>query len=293
VNIRMIVFERSDDQIVRVVVKKLRAAVPERRFVLVPFEDHFRPVAEAVTLAEVFRHSANQERRALSRYMKNPRQHRRRRCLSVRSTDHDRVLPGKKNLLEDFRHRPVRNLAVECFLQLGIAAPNDVPDDDQIGSGMQVRGIERVEECNPQRFEQSGCGRINSGIGSRYPIAVLAQHTGERRHRRTSDANHVDMLLFDHAVTAGSRISRAPSPSACSLARTPRGTVTMGRGVWPKAAPKTIGTPRGTRIRSQTSRTEGLPGTGGSHSGNSPNTIPRKFLNLPACFRCISARSTW
>jgi len=45
------------------------------------------------------------------------------------------------------------------------------------------------------------------------------------------------------------------------------------RRVWAVGAPNTTGRPSGPRIRAQTSRTVGLPATGGSQSGKAPSTI--------------------
>ncbi len=45
----------------------------------------------------------------------------------------------------------------------------------------------------------------------------------------------------NHAEQAGSRISNLPSPSADRRARTPKGSVSIGREVCPIGAPKTMG----------------------------------------------------
>ena len=95
----------------------------------------------------------------------------------------------------------------------------------------------------------------------------------------------------NHDEQAGSRISSFPSPSADRRAWTPNGSVSIGRAVCPTGAPNTIGTPSGAKIRVATSFTLSVPG-GGLLSGKSPRTTPVTPRSLPACFRCINARST-
>src|SRR5215475_9078179 len=104
----MVVFERGDDEVVGVIVKKFGAAVPKGGFVLVALENHFRAVAEAVALAEIFRDTAHQKSRPLARRMKNPGQHGGSRGLAVRAAYDDGVLAGKKDFFEDFGHGAVR-----------------------------------------------------------------------------------------------------------------------------------------------------------------------------------------
>src|ERR1700756_5235708 len=128
----MIELQRSNDQIVRVIVKKFRSAIPERRLVLVAFQNELRSAPEPITLSEIFRNAANQEIWTPSRAVKNPRQHRRRRRLPVRAADDNRMPPRQKYFLQNFWQRAIRNLPVQHFFQLRIPARNDVSDDRQI-----------------------------------------------------------------------------------------------------------------------------------------------------------------
>src|SRR5262249_52840031 len=138
-----------------------------------------------------------------------------------------------------------------------------------------------------ERVEQGGGGRIDAGVGAGNSEALLAQHSGQGRHGGSGDADDVNVLLLCgigrcHGQTLGSRIFSVPCPSAVRRAGTPRGNVSMARAVCPMGAPKMTGMPRGARMRSATSRTEGLPATGGSHSGKSPRIMARTPWNLPA-----------
>ena len=93
----MIVFERSDDQVVGMIVKEFRAAVPESGFVFVAFENHFSSLPEAIALAEVLGDAADEKSWLLSGGVKNPSKHRSSGGFSVRAADDDRMLSGKKN----------------------------------------------------------------------------------------------------------------------------------------------------------------------------------------------------
>src|SRR5229473_1439981 len=83
INVRVVVFERGDDQIIGMVVKEFGPAVPERRFILVTLKNELFPAAKPITLSKVFRHAPHQKIRALARGMENPSQHCRRRGFSV------------------------------------------------------------------------------------------------------------------------------------------------------------------------------------------------------------------
>src|SRR5258705_199113 len=154
-----------------------------------------------------------------------------------------------------------------------------------------MRRVKIVEIRNAEFVQKRRRRRMDSGIGTGDAVAAFFQHASERRHGRAGNSDDVDMFLRTHGMTVVSKNSKVPDPSATSLARMPSGMVNMGRGVWPTAAPKTMGTPSGFRIRSHTSFALGLPATGGSQSGNSPSTIAFTPRNFPACVRCISARS--
>src|SRR5262245_51176684 len=112
------------------IMEEFRAAIPEGGFVLIAFENHFRARAETVTLAEVFGHAADEERGLLARGMENPSEHGRGSGFAVGAADDDGMLAGEKNLFQDFRHGAVRNFALERLFEFGVAASDDVGDDD-------------------------------------------------------------------------------------------------------------------------------------------------------------------
>src|SRR5882762_5619897 len=90
---------------------------------------------------------------------------------------------------------------------------------------------------NAKIVEKSRGRRIDAGIRAGDLVTTFFQHARERRHGRAGNADDVDAFGRGHGITAVSRNSRVPLPSAFRRARMPSGTVSMGRGVWPTAAP--------------------------------------------------------
>src|SRR5438876_417647 len=98
------------------VVKKLGPAIPKCGFILVAFEDELFPAAESVTLSKVFRHASYGKIWPFARCLENPSQHRRGGGFSMGSADDDRMPFGKKHFFQHFRHRPIRNPAIQHLL---------------------------------------------------------------------------------------------------------------------------------------------------------------------------------
>src|SRR3972149_1665320 len=86
-----------------------------------------------------------------------------------------------------------------------------------------------------QAPQQRGRGRIDACVRTGYAVTAFRQHARQRGHGRAADSNEIDGFHAVHVplvrATAVSRISSFPSPLATSRARTPSGTVSMGRGV--------------------------------------------------------------
>src|SRR5713101_730495 len=112
VDVRVVVLERGNNQVVGMVMKKLGSAVPEGRLVFVSFEDEFHPAAKAVTLAKILRHAADEKVRPLPRRLEKPCQHCGGRRFAMCSTDDDGMLSRQKHFFENLRHRAVRNAPI-------------------------------------------------------------------------------------------------------------------------------------------------------------------------------------
>src|SRR5229473_2205872 len=61
INVCMIVFDRSNNEIVGVVMKKFRPSVPKCGLVLISFEDEFLPSSQAIALPEIFRNATDKK----------------------------------------------------------------------------------------------------------------------------------------------------------------------------------------------------------------------------------------
>src|SRR5262245_24751193 len=97
-----------------------------------------------------------------------------------------------------------------------------------------MRGIKAVVIRDSEFVQERGCGQIYSNVQPRHSIATLFQHAGERQHNRTNDSDNVN--VFGHAMTAVSKNSSVPAPSAVNFARIPSGIVSIERCVCPTAA---------------------------------------------------------
>jgi hypothetical protein len=97
IDIRVIVFERSEDQLIRVVVEELRALIEESGVVFVAFDDELFAAAKPVAaVAEIGSHAADEKIGSPPGDLKDPRKHGRRGRLTVRAGDNDRCVAGDK-----------------------------------------------------------------------------------------------------------------------------------------------------------------------------------------------------
>ena len=91
INIRVIEFERSENQFVRMVVQKFRPVIEECGIVFVAFDDEFFAAAEPVAaIAKIRGHAANQKIGTPPGDLKNPGEHRGGGGFAVGARDDDR-----------------------------------------------------------------------------------------------------------------------------------------------------------------------------------------------------------
>ena len=102
VNIRVVEFERSDDEVIGLIVKEFGSLVPIGAVVFVPFEDKFGTAAEAVALAEIFGDTTNQEIGALACCVEDPGEHGGGGGFAVGAGDDDGMFAEQELLFEDF-----------------------------------------------------------------------------------------------------------------------------------------------------------------------------------------------
>jgi len=194
VDIGVIIFEGGEDEVVGMVVEEFRGLVPVGGIVFIALEDKFLAAGEAIALAKILGDAADEEIRLFPGHMKNPGEHGGGGGFAVSAADDDRVPSRQEFFFEDFGKGAIRQLAIENFLHLDIAAGNGVADNNEIRRRSQMRGIEHAGIRDAQGFKERRSGRIDAGVGTGDAIATLAQHSRKRSHRRAADADHVDVL---------------------------------------------------------------------------------------------------
>src|SRR5258708_23788144 len=100
--------------------QKFRTLIEECSVVLVAFQNEMFSLTQMKTGAKVFRDAADQKRWLHSCGMKNPRHHRGRRGLAMRSPHHHHFLPPHEFLMQQLRQRAERNALVEHLLEFGV-----------------------------------------------------------------------------------------------------------------------------------------------------------------------------
>src|SRR5262249_35460679 len=140
VDVGVIVFQRGDDQMVGMIVEKLRAAIPNGGFVLVALQNEFPAAFQAIAAAEIFSDTTDEKIWLATGDVENPGEHRSGGGFTVRAADDNGMLARQKELLKHFGQRAVHELAIEDLFELGIAAGDDIAHNHQIRSGIQVRG---------------------------------------------------------------------------------------------------------------------------------------------------------
>ena len=195
INVRVIVFERREDQFVGMIVQEFRSAVEERGFVFVAFDDEFLAAAEAVAaIAEIRSDAADQEIRLAPRYLKNPGEHRGGGGFSVRAGDDDRGVPRNEIFLEQLRHGAVRQFFVEDVFDFRIAARDRVADHAEVRRRLQIFFAKSFVPADAEGIEQRGSGRIDVDVRAGDVKAALFQHSRDRSHGGAGDSEQMDVF---------------------------------------------------------------------------------------------------
>ena len=165
VEIGMIELDVADEEVLRLVVQELGAAVEERRVVLVAFEHEVGPGAAAITPAEILHLAADEEARIPSGVEEQPRRQRRGRRLAVGPRDDDRGLPRQQVLAHRLWQREDRQArGATASAASTLSRERRVPDDDHVAVGRDVLGGEPAATGIPRRSRVvdmggRGCGR--------------------------------------------------------------------------------------------------------------------------------------
>ncbi len=149
VDVGMIEFDRSQNHRVGKVMQKFRTLIEECRVVFVAFEDEVLAIAQPEAAPEIFGYASDQERWPKPGSLEDPRQHRCRGRLAVRSGNHQYVFADQKFIVQNLRQRAERNALIKQPLQFNVAARNRIADDNQIGRRRQIsfRRTAAAAEC--------------------------------------------------------------------------------------------------------------------------------------------------
>jgi hypothetical protein len=166
-------------------------------------------IAEAKAASEVFGDAADQKRGLKCSGFENPRQHRGRGRFAVRSGNHQNVFADQEFIVQNLRQRAERNAFVEQALQFDIAARECVAYDYEIRTGIEVRCGKGLRDGNAQGFEKRRHRRIGSRVRASDAETALLQHASERRHRRATDTDEVNVFFLGHLISWDCRLPKS------------------------------------------------------------------------------------
>ena len=205
VDVGVVELDVVDDEQFRQVVDELAALVEERGVVLVALDHVIRRIVELRALAEVVGQAADHVAGGEAGGLEQPRHQRGRRRLSVCAGDDDVVASAQEEKLQHLRQRKVRQLAVEDFLDLRVAAPDSVADHDEVRVGREVFRAVATAQRDAFLLQKRRHRRINVLVGTGDDVALVAQRGGDRAHRRAADSEEVKVLgIREHERPQGS-----------------------------------------------------------------------------------------
>jgi len=103
-------------------------------------------------------------------------------------------------IVQNLRQRAERNAFVEQALQFDIAARECVAYDYEIRTGLRFVAAKAARR-NAQGFEKRRHRRIGSRVRASDAETALLQHASERRHRRATDTDEVNVFFLGHLIS--------------------------------------------------------------------------------------------
>ena len=174
IEVRVIELDVADEEVPRLVVQELRAAVEERRVVLVALEHEVRPGAPPIAAAEVLHLAADEEARVAARVEQQPGRQRRGRRLAVRAGDDDGGLSRQQVLPHRLRQREDGQAPARRLGRLDVVAERGVPDDDGVAVRRHVLGARTPCATGiPRRLEDGRHGRVEGAVAAGDAVALL------------------------------------------------------------------------------------------------------------------------
>src|SRR5262245_52240369 len=175
--------------------EKLWSFIEESRIVLVALNDEIRTIGDLKAFTEILRNATDEKGRLAPGDLKHPRQHGRRCSFAVSTHNDDRILAANEIFLDRFRHRRVANPSIKDIFDFDISTRKRIPDDNQVGFGfLDVGGVVPLEYRNAKSIQEIRHRRIHIGIRTADRVSLLAKHSREGRHRRTTNAYEIDHL---------------------------------------------------------------------------------------------------
>ncbi len=207
---------------VRKVVQKLRPFIEEGRVVFVALQnERSSRVHHAKAVPKILRNSANQERRLPARISSasdliDPRQHRSRRCLAMRSANHQRLATMQKFLMNKRGHRRHRNPLIQHVFQLHVTARNGIPDNNQIRRRLQVSFGIRLQDRNVHRPQLIAHRWISRCVRACYAMSLRPKHSCQRGHRCPADPDQMHMFHAFNSSTNSNDGRTSQIKSTCA-----------------------------------------------------------------------------
>ncbi len=193
-DVGVVELEVVEDRGARPVVDELAALVEEGGVVFVGLDHERRGgVAAARRDAEVERHAADQEARALAGRLEDPGEHRRGAGLAVGAGDGEHVAAGEHVVGEPLRAAGVGRVGVEDGLEQRIAAGDRVADDEQVGRELQLRRVVAFDQLDAEGRELIAHRRIDVGVAAGDAVAGFAGERGQPAHEGAADAENVQV----------------------------------------------------------------------------------------------------
>src|SRR5205085_1070061 len=109
----------------------------------------------------------------------------------MRAGHRERVVAPDELLFYSSGGRSVAKLPDEDLLELWIPARHDIADDYDIRTRLEILGAVALAIRNPHLLQPRRHRRINVLVRPGYRVTRRFQKTGERGHRRATDADEV------------------------------------------------------------------------------------------------------
>jgi hypothetical protein len=162
-------------------------------------------VAEMETGIEIFGDATDEKRRIEAGRVKDPREHGSGGRFAVGPGDNKNFFAAEEFVMEQLRQRAEWQAVIQNVFEFDVAARDGVADDDKIGSRIEILRVEGLGDRNVELAEEIRHGRVSRGIGSGDAEATLLEHSSERGHGGSADADQVNVFGLVRQVISFAR----------------------------------------------------------------------------------------